>query len=116
MEVELALILFAVTVLPIVLLLIMVVPASSVLHIPNKLVDFVLALEVVIEPMVLFCISTVPELQFIMPNKPASVVEFVNVIDPVPVLLPIILPDEVPIFTVPASIRIPNQFWSEEFE
>ena len=66
-EAELALILFAVMVLPIVLLLILVVPVVPVLFIPTMLAAKVEAVAEEIEPIILFWQSTVPVVAILIP-------------------------------------------------
>ena len=67
LEAELALMLLNVAVLPMVLLLMVVVPAEADLKMPKKLVAFVDALTAVIAPMVLFWQSTTSVLAMLMP-------------------------------------------------
>ena len=111
LENELALMLpdVAPSVLPILLLLMVVVPAAFVRFIPYMFTAFVFGvLIVVIEPMVFFWQLTVPVLGILMPyNDPAEAVVASSTIDPVPVAAPIVLAVILPAFTAPANRLIP---------
>ena len=63
----------------------------------------------VTEPMILFSQSTVPVDAILMPYTLLPLVPPVVVTEPVPSEDPIVLPNEVPIFTFPASMYIPVQ-------
>ena len=104
----LALILFAVVVLPIVLPEMVAAPAevTKTPITPDEIPA--VAPVVVIEPITLLDITTVPLLEEVIALTvlPLFVLAMV-VIDPVPVPLPIVLPLTVPTFTLPVVIFIP---------
>ena len=102
-------ILFAVIVLPMILLLMVVIPEED-LFIPYKFVALSLfELAAVMEPIVLFWQSMVPPLAILIPYTLVLVAPPVTVIDPVPDVAPIVFPLVVPIRAAPASISIPVQ-------
>ena len=97
-----ALRLFAVVVLPTVLLLMVFVPAVAEMPVSEAemLVDVPF---VVMEPMTLLAIATVPVLPEPMPKLVPPVPAVVTEMEPVPVLLPMVLPVTVPTLTLPAA-------------
>ena len=121
-EVELALMLFDVVVLPIVLLLIVLLPFDDE-RMPMKLVEFVEALAVVIDPMMLFWQLTTPAVVVIViPLMLALLTWEVYIMDPVPSAAPMVLPNTVPMFAseeretriprkVPVPLLVQLMFW-----
>ena len=88
--------------LPMVLLLMVVVPAVCIFQIPKKFEPRAVALARVTDPIVLFLMSEMPVEEVLIPEKIAPVAPFVKVIDPVPVTLPMVLAAVVPIFMSPS--------------
>ena len=96
-----ALRLFAVLVLPTVLLLMVFAP--SVTWMPVSEAEMVLPEPfTVMEPMMFWAMSTVPLLNEPMPKLVPPFPEVVMETEPVPVPLPMVLPATVPMFTAPA--------------
>ena len=107
-----ALRLLAVVVLPMILPVTVFVPASTSMPISEaemavEGLPLVSAPWVVMEPMVLLAMTTVPVLTEPMPKVAPPVPEVVTEIEPVPVPLPTVLPMVVPMFTDPAATLIP---------
>lgn len=103
------LMLLAVTVLPIILPMIVGVPLlTSIAWHPW----FTVAVELVkvMEPMMLFLISTVPvpEYEIRLAKPPVFVCRFIE-IDPLPVPDPIVLPVTVPILALPPDTQMPEK-------
>jgi hypothetical protein len=99
------------SVLPILLLLMVVVPATLSLYIPYIFTAFVFGVFiVVIAPMILLRQSTVPVLlTMFIPYKDAVEAVASSTIEFVPEDAPIVLPVIVPTFTSPAFTLIPYQ-------
>lgn len=105
----LALMLFAVDVLPIVLPLIVTVALFPVLDIPVIPLEIEVVLPfAVIDPILLFVIDKMDaEASEQIPKVKAPEPLVVVIIDPVPVVLPIVFPDVVPIFADPLLMYTP---------
>ena len=102
-----ALRLFAVVVLPIVLLLKMLFPPVAKIPINDAFIEVVVPF-VVIEPITLLEKFAAKKVFVPMPIVVPRLPEVVTFIEPVPVPLPMVLPAVVPTFTNPAFTKIPH--------
>jgi hypothetical protein len=108
-----ALRLFAVVVLPTVLLLMVFVPAVT--EMPVREAEMVVSEPFTVrEPMVLLAMVTVLTLVELIPVDNAPVPEVVMETDPVPVPLPMMLPVVVPTLTDPFTTAMPPQMPGRE--
>ena len=81
------------------------------IYMPLQPCDIAVEAVKVIDPIILFLISTVPEPEYEirLATPPLFVCRF-TAIDPFPVPEPIVLPEDVPILALPPDTQIPEKF------